>query len=64
MRALVINAILGFAVTRHRAGRAIEEGAAEMMWLRYPASVLVNALAWTLMLAMLGGFVRIFRRGG
>jgi hypothetical protein len=54
VRALIINAVFQFVVTRHRAGRAIEEGAAEMMWVRYPASVLLNALLWSLMLTTLG----------
>jgi hypothetical protein len=64
VRALVLNALIQFVVTRQRAGRAIEEGAAEMMWMRYPASVLANALAWTLMLSLVGGTLRLLRRGG
>lgn len=48
--ALIIHAVFQFVITRHRAGRAIDEGAAEMMWLRYPASVLINAFMWSLML--------------
>ena len=64
VRAIVINALVQFAVTRHRAGHAVEEGAAEMMWLRYPFSVLMNALTWTLMLALLGRTLRALRRGG
>jgi hypothetical protein len=64
IRAIVINAIVQFAVTRHRAGRAIEEGAAELMWVRYPFSVVFNALAWTLMLSAFGGTLRLLRRGG
>jgi hypothetical protein len=63
IRAIVVNAVVQFAVTRHRAGRAIEEGAAEMMWVRYPFTVLLNALAWTVMLSVLGGTLRLLRRG-
>lgn len=63
VRALVVNAVLQFAITRHRAGQAIEEGAAEVMWVRYPAVVLMNALTWTLLLALAGRAVGVFRRG-
>ncbi len=61
-RALVINAILQFIVTRQRAGHVIEEGAAEAMWVRYPFKVLLNAVLWTLMLSTLGRVARVFRR--
>lgn len=61
IRAMVINALVQFAITRHRAGHAIEEGAAESMWLRYPFAVMLNALMWTLMLAMLRGGFRMLR---
>ena len=61
VRAMVINALVQFVITRHRAGHAIEEGAAEVMWMRYPFAVMVNALVWTLMLAMLRGGFRMLR---
>ena len=61
VRALVINAVLQFVITRHRAGRAVDEGAAETMWLRYPASVLVNAFVWSLMLTTLGRIAGVLR---
>jgi hypothetical protein len=61
IRAIVINAVVQFAVTRYRAGHAIEEGAAEMMWVRYPVTVLMNALAWTLMLSMFRGTLGLLR---
>ena len=61
VRALAVSAIVQFVITRQRAGTVIEEGAAEALWLRYPFAVLGNALVWTLMLATLGRFVRIFR---
>lgn len=67
VRALLLNAAIQFAVTRHRAGQAIEEGEAEMMWLRYPAQVLLNAIAWTLMLALarrIGRAVQAIRAAG
>lgn len=54
VRALIVNAVLQFIVTRQRAGNMIEEGAAEMLWLRYPLTVLLNALVWTLMLSTFG----------
>jgi hypothetical protein len=53
-RALIANAVLQFVVTRQRAGHAIEEGAAEALWVRYPFVVVLNALVWTIMLSMLG----------
>jgi hypothetical protein len=61
VRALIINAVFQFVITRQRAGRAIDEGAAEMMWLRYPASVLINAFVWSLMLTALGRFTSVLR---
>lgn len=63
VRALIVNAAFQFAVTRIRAGRMIEEGAAEALWLRYPFVVLFNALIWTLMLTTIGGVLRPLRRG-
>jgi len=53
IRVLIVNAVLRFIVTRQRAGNMVEEGAAEMLWLRYPLTVLLNACAWTLALSTL-----------
>ncbi len=63
LRALLVNAALQFAVTRHRAGHAIYEGEAEAMWLRYPAVVLLNTISWTLLLAIAGRAARTIRAG-
>jgi hypothetical protein len=48
VRALVVTAVIQFAITRTLAGQTIEEGRAERMWMMYPLNVLMNALAWTL----------------
>ena len=61
VRTLAITAVIQFVITRAMAGHAIEEGRAERMWMMYPLNVLINALAWTLMLSLAGRFVRIFR---
>jgi hypothetical protein len=63
MRTLLVTAVLQFFVTRTRAGRVEEEGAAELMWVLYPFNVVVNAVAWTLLLSAAGGALRVFRRG-
>lgn len=60
---LAVTAVLQFMITRARAGRAIEEGRAEQMWMMYPANVLLNALAWTLLFAAAGRIVRVVRSG-
>lgn len=60
-RALIINAVVQFVVTRQRAGNVIEEGAAEALWVRYPFVVLLNALLWTLMVSTLGRITGILR---
>lgn len=60
-RLLIVNAVLQFVTTRIRAGRAEEEGAAKTMWLRYPITVVMNALIWTLMISTLGRIVRPLR---
>jgi hypothetical protein len=62
VRTLLVTALLQFFITRQRAGRTLEEGAAEMLWLRYPSAVLANALAWTLMLSLFGATLSFFRR--
>lgn len=61
IRTLAVTAIIQFVVTRTLAGQAIEEGRAERMWLMFPLNVLLNAAAWTLMLAAAGRLLRIFR---
>ena len=50
-----------FVVTRSRAGHAIEEGSAERMWMLYPFNVLLNALAWTLLIAAAARVTRALR---
>ena len=60
-RTLVVMAIIQFVVTRMLAGQAIEEGRAERMWMLYPLNVLLNALAWTLLISGTGRVLRIFR---
>ncbi|MEX2226094.1 MAG: hypothetical protein WEB52_06570 [Dehalococcoidia bacterium] len=61
LRLLIVNAALQFFLTRIRAGRAEEEGAAEAMWIRYPITVAINALIWTLMFSTLGRIIRPMR---
>lgn len=62
IRSLAVTATIQFLVTRMRAGNAIEEGEAEALWLRYPFVVMLNALAWTLMLSTVGIITRPMRR--
>lgn len=62
LRTLAAIAIMQFFVTRNMAGRAMEEGRAERMWMLYPVNVLMNALAWTLLISAGGRALRIFRR--
>lgn len=61
VRALAVNAVAQFIITRRRAGLAEEEGQAELLWLRYPAVVLANALLWTLTFAALARVGRAIR---
>lgn len=63
VRTLVVTAVLQFFVTRRMAGQVVEEGRAERMWLLYPVNVLMNALAWTLLLAGAGRALSLLRRG-
>lgn len=63
-RTLAVTAIIQFFVTRMLAGRTMEEGQAERMWMMYPLNVALNAAAWTLLLAATGRAVRIMRRAG
>jgi hypothetical protein len=62
VRALVVNFLLQFIITRNRAGRTYEEGAAEALWLRFPFVVVANALIWALMFSTLGRIIGSLRR--
>lgn len=61
VRSLAVSAAIQFLVTRMRAGNAMEEGEAEALWLRYPLVVLINAIAWTLMISTVAGALRPLR---
>jgi hypothetical protein len=61
IRTFAVTAILQFIVTRTLAGQALEEGRAERMWMMYPINVLLNALAWTLLISAGGRAVRVVR---
>jgi hypothetical protein len=61
-RTLAITAIIQFFITRTLAGRTLEEGQAERMWMTYPLNVALNAAAWTLLLVAAGRVARIVRR--
>ena len=61
LRTLAAVAVVQFVITRTMAGRVIEEGRAERMWMMYPINVVMNALAWTLVFAAFGRVRRIFR---
>jgi hypothetical protein len=63
VRTLAVTAVMQFVVTRSRAGHAIEEGSAERMWMLYPLNVLVNAVAWTLLIAAAARVTRALRPG-
>jgi hypothetical protein len=43
------------------AGQVVEEGRAERMWMLFPVNVVMNAVAWTLLLAGIGRVLGIFR---
>lgn len=60
LRTIAVVAIVQFVITRTMAGNALEEGRAERMWVMYPANVLMNALAWTLVFAAVGRVRRLF----
>jgi hypothetical protein len=62
LRSLIVTAVAQFVVTRHMAGRVIEEGRAERLWMMYPLNVVMNALAWTLILGGIGRVARVVRR--
>lgn len=61
IRTLAVTAVMQFVVTRTLAGQALEEGRAERMWLMYPVNVLLNALAWTLLISAGGRVRRLLR---
>jgi hypothetical protein len=61
-RTLAVTAAVQFVITRHLAGQVIEEGRAERMWMMYPFNVVLNALAWTLMISATRGALRSIRR--
>lgn len=61
IRTLAVTAVVQFAITRTLAGQAIEEGRAERLWLMYPLNVLLNTLAWTLLLTVSARFLRLLR---
>ena len=62
LRTLLVIGVVQFAITRHLAGQVVEEGRAERMWMLYPFNVVLNAIAWTLMLTMSARAVRLVRR--
>ena len=62
LRTLAVIAIVQFVITRQAAGRTTEEGRAERMWMFYPVNVVMNAAAWTLLLAFASVTARIIRR--
>ena len=62
LRTLFVVAVVQFAITRHLAGQAVEEGRAERMWMLYPFNVLLNALAWTLLVSTSARTLRLIRR--
>lgn len=61
-RTLIVTAVLQFFITRRMAGQVVEEGRAERMWMLFPVNVVMNALAWTLLLAGVGRALSLFRR--
>jgi hypothetical protein len=61
LRILVLSAVVQFLITRSLAGRAVEEGRAERMWMMYPANVLLNAAAWTVAISLSSRALRIVR---
>jgi hypothetical protein len=62
-RTLIVTAVLQFFVTRRMAGQVVEEGRAERRWMLYPVNLLMNAMAWTLLVAGVGRIIGVFRRG-
>lgn len=62
LRSLLIVAVVQFFITRQAAGRAVEEGRAERMWMLYPLNVALNALAWTLIVTGFSATYNILTR--
>ena len=60
LRTVAVVAVVQFVITRTMAGRVLEEGRAERMWMMYPINTLMNALAWTLVFAAFGRVRRLF----
>lgn len=61
LRTLAAIAVVQFLITRTMAGRAIEEGHAERLWMMYPANVVANTVAWMLVFGALSRVRSIFR---
>ncbi len=61
IRVFAVVAIVQFVTTRAMAGRVVEEGRAERLWMMYPLNVMMNAMTWTLLFAALGRIRRTFR---
>lgn len=62
LRTLAVTAVFQFLITRSLAGRAIEAGRAERLWMMYPVNVLVNAAFWTIAISAFGAGARLVRR--
>ena len=62
LRTLMVIALVQFFVTRQAAGRVVEEGRAERMWMLYPFNVLINAAVWTLVFTLFAALSRTLRR--
>ncbi len=62
LRALIVIAAVQFVVTRTMAGRTVEEGRAERMWMMYPLNVVLNAVAWTLLITAVQRGISTLRR--
>lgn len=62
LRTLAIIAVVQFVITRQAAGRVVEEGRAERMWMLYPLNVALNAAVWTLAITAIAALARPFRR--
>ncbi len=61
LRTLAAVAVVQFVITRTMAGRAIEDGHAERLWMMYPVNVVANTIAWTLLFAALARVRRLIR---
>ncbi len=61
IRIFAVVAIVQFVTTRAMAGRTLEEGRAERLWMMYPLNVTMNAMTWTLVFAAAARMRRMFR---